>query len=1067
MSFDLAQWKSQLAENLQTWRARMTRAGVNSAYTFIAAAALYPVAQAAQQGDWSALAALGAVTASVGTNLLANQIQKWRDENDAAAQLEIGAQENAALRRELDAVLEKLDAFTIAQNALPASERAWFRHTLREELTRLDNLDSFAQFIVGDSNIAVQGHENTVNLLGEGATQIQQTSGVGISGGTVNAQDILGGDKIQGGTVVVAKDGAQIVIGEQPIRLTAVQKESALGRYLAHVISRTRYLQLQGIRSGGKLVNIELESIFIALRATRTRAVTEEQAWLDDEARFLPGERGRMERSRLEGASHTETVVVQVQDALADNKRMVILGDPGSGKTTLLRYLALRYARDRAEGMTFVRDHLRLNESGFLPLYLPLRNLGAYLSHRPDTGTEGHAQMLAFLYEYLKNERIVVPDDFFDADLNAGRIVLLLDGMDEVGDENLRRRVTRLIDSFAGAYPQCRIVVTSRIVGYPGLARLEQDFATTTVQDFNLADVREFLTHWHRLVAIGQLGPGASAEHFAASQTNQLLNAITSNPRVRELAVNPLMLTVIALVHRDRVKLPDRRAELYAEAVDVLLGKWDEARGVDAVRVLDDRPFDASDRRLLLQTIALNMQMAGKREIEADELTRQLRAYFTGLTATPAAANHATERFLQVIRERTGLLVEAGQGVYRFSHLTFQEYLAALGALGLPDYEYETMLASHVGDAGWREVILLAVGQLATQGSQRTTSLVQRIADTKNPTNPYDPLVLAVEGVRDAGNGMNPQVAAEIQERVKKLLAKDRPAWQRMLNQDRISWAKQISQTSTKSWVQEKGKLIEALVQSGAGYWTMPYGEPEWIIIPAGEFWMGEGAEIHRVNLPEFKIARVPITNAQYLLYVQAADAPAPEHWVDKQPPRQLTSHPVVNVTWHDAQNYSKWLSEVTGKHVRLPSEAEWEKAARGSEDKRIYPWGDVFDSSKCNTSELGLEDTSPVGVFPSGASPYGVLDMSGNVWEWTQSLYGEWGAKEKGLKSVFQYPYNSQDGRENLSASDDWVRVLRGGSFFLYEGNARCADRDWFPPVSRSWDYGFRVVASPFASEL
>ncbi len=1057
MSFDLAQWKSQLAENLQTWRARMTRAGVNSAYTFIAAAALYPVAQAAQQGDWSALAALGAVTASVGTNLLANQIQKWRDENDAAAQLEIGAQENAALRRELDAVLKKLDAFTVAQDALPPSERAWFRHTLREELTRMGNLDSFAQFIVGDSNIAVQGHENAVNVLGEGATQIQQTSGVGISGSTVNAQDILGGDKIQGGTVVVAKDGAQIVIGEQPIRLTAVQKESALGRYLAHVISRTRYLQLQGIRSGGKLVNIELESIFITLRATRTRAVTEEQAWLDDEARFLPGERGRMERG-----THTETVVVKVQDALADNKRMVILGDPGSGKTTLLRYLALRYARDRAENTTFVRDQLRLNESGFLPLYLPLRNLGAYLSHRLDTGTEGHALLLAFFYDYMKNERIVVPDDFFDADLNAGRIVLLLDGMDEVGDENLRRRVTRLIDSFAGAYPQCRIVVTSRIVGYPGLARLEQDFATTTVQDFSLADVREFLTHWHRLVAIGQLGPGASAEHFAASQTNQLLNAITSNPRVRELAVNPLMLTVIALVHRDRVKLPDRRAELYAEAVDVLLGKWDEARGVDAVRVLDDRPFDASDRRLLLQTIALNMQTAGKREIEADELTRQLRAYFKSLTTTPAAANHATERFLQVIRERTGLLVEAGQGVYRFSHLTFQEYLAALGALGLPDNEYETMLVGHVGEASWRELILLAVGQLATQSSKRTTSLIQRIADTKNPTNPYDPLVLAVEGVRDAGNGMNPQAAAEIQARVKKLLAKDRPAWQKILNQNRVKWAKEMGVSSLKGWIQEKSKLIEALAQSGVGYWTMPYGEPEWIIIPAGEFWMGsddrdryaesDEKPLHRVSLPEFKIARVPITNAQYLLYVQAADAPAPEHWVDKLPPRQLTSHPVVNVTWHDAQSYCKWLTEVTGKHIRLPNEAEWEKAARGSEDKRIYPWGEVFDSSKCNTSELGLDGTSPVGVFPSGASPYGVLDMSGNVWEWTQSVYKE-------------YPYDSRDGREDLQSSGG--RVLRGGSFFGDRRNARGAFRLRYHPDLRVRYGGFRVVASPSDSGL
>ena len=100
------------------------------------------------------------------------------------------------------------------------------------------------------------------------------------------------------------------------------------------------------------------------------------------------------------------------------------------------------------------------------------------------------------------------------------------------------------------------------------------------MRDFTLADVEQFLLNWHQLVAIGQMGPGASADAYAAAQTRQLLDAIQANERIRELAINPLMLTVIAMVHRDRVKLPDRRAELYAEAVDVLLGKWDEARGV-------------------------------------------------------------------------------------------------------------------------------------------------------------------------------------------------------------------------------------------------------------------------------------------------------------------------------------------------------------------------------------------------------------------------------------------------------------------------------------------------------
>src|SRR5262249_14301477 len=163
---------------------------------------------------------------------------------------------------------------------------------------------------------------------------------------------------------------------------------------------------------------------------------------------------------------------------LAEHKRLVVLGDPGSGKTTLLRYLALCYARDRAEGTTVVQDRLGLPESGSLPILLPLRNLGAYLkaNHPTDDGTEGHGRLLAFLRADLKGARVEVPGDFLDADLRAGRVFFLCEGMDEVGDFDLRRRVARLIEAFAAAYPPCRIVVTSRIVGYTGAARLGEDF---------------------------------------------------------------------------------------------------------------------------------------------------------------------------------------------------------------------------------------------------------------------------------------------------------------------------------------------------------------------------------------------------------------------------------------------------------------------------------------------------------------------------------------------------------------------------------------------------------------
>ena len=274
-----------------------------------------------------------------------------------------------------------------------------------------------------------------VLLSGSGATVT--TGGVGGGeGSTVIGRDVHG-------PVIVAGNGATISFGDQPIYMSAVQRESTLGRYLSHVISRNRYLQLQGIRSGGRLVNIELEHIYVTLKATRTRTLESEEAWLAEERQRAPGE-----WQKLQHEPRSETVTIKVEEALDEHRRLVVLGDPGSGKTTLLRYLALCYARDRAEGRTFVADQLGLAESGFLPILLPLRNLGAYLKkHDEEDGIEGHGRLLEFLHASLHAERIFVPEDFFAADLDAGKAVILLDGMDEVGDFALRRQVARLIEA--------------------------------------------------------------------------------------------------------------------------------------------------------------------------------------------------------------------------------------------------------------------------------------------------------------------------------------------------------------------------------------------------------------------------------------------------------------------------------------------------------------------------------------------------------------------------------------------------------------------------------------------
>jgi len=145
------------------------------------------------------------------------------------------------------------------------------------------------------------------------------------------------------------------------------------------------------------------------------------------------------------------------------------------------------------------------------------------------------------------------------------------------------------------------------------------------------------------------------------------------------------------------------------------------------------------------------------------------------------------------------------------------------------------------------------------------------------------------------------------------------------------------------------------------------------------------------------------------------------------------------------------------GWRVTLPSEAEWERAARGT-DGRIYPWGDQFDPDKANIDDTGIGGTSAVGCFPAGASPCGALDMSGNIWEWTRSLWG----KDSG-KPEFVYPYSERlQERENLKAGSEIWRVLRGGSWLNESWLARCAARNCGNPVGRDLSVGFRVSLSP-----
>jgi formylglycine-generating enzyme required for sulfatase activity len=239
--------------------------------------------------------------------------------------------------------------------------------------------------------------------------------------------------------------------------------------------------------------------------------------------------------------------------------------------------------------------------------------------------------------------------------------------------------------------------------------------------------------------------------------------------------------------------------------------------------------------------------------------------------------------------------------------------------------------------------------------------------------------------------------------------------------------------------------------------------EPETIPIPLGEFLMGsdpqkdsdaagEEQPQQPLYLPDYHLSKTAVTNAQYAAFLEATGHRLLEFFEGRKPPVEKRDHPVVDVSWYDAVAYCQWLSSVTRKQYSLPSEAEWEKGARGTHG-RIYPWGNQFEGF-CNCEGEG---TTIVGSYPRGVSLYSLLDMAGNVWEWTRSLWGkDWASPD------YQYPYDPNDGREDLKAGEDVKRVVRGGSFTSREWMVRCAVRHREAPNISADSIGFRVMLLP-----
>jgi hypothetical protein len=239
--------------------------------------------------------------------------------------------------------------------------------------------------------------------------------------------------------------------------------------------------------------------------------------------------------------------------------------------------------------------------------------------------------------------------------------------------------------------------------------------------------------------------------------------------------------------------------------------------------------------------------------------------------------------------------------------------------------------------------------------------------------------------------------------------------------------------------------------RSGVGLDSRGLPDFVWLPVPGGEVTLEEGAGTFTV--PPFHISKYPVTWVQYRSFLQAPDGYHNPHWwrglaePESEPGeqyRQQDNHPAENVSWYDAIAFCRWLSVHLGYEVRLPTEWEWQQAATGGDPARIFPWGEDENGAYTNTWESGLSRTTAVGLYPQGASPGGMLDMSGNVWEWCLNEY-----------------YDPR----RIGLSGNYVRVLRGGSWGDGLGSARTSMSNHMDPWFRTSDRGLRIMrVSPTA---
>ena len=693
--------------------------------------------------------------------------------------------------------------------------------------------------------------------------------------------------------------------------------------------------------------------------------------------------------------------------------------------------------------------------------------------------------------------------------------ILLLDGLDEVSESNGRRNVLRqAVEEFVKSSPETLVIVTGRPYAYERQEQKLADFRQADLEPMTEKQIRAFISHWYRVAR----KPNNWSEQQAASRAEQLAEEIFARPYLPDMASNAMLLTLFIGLDYSDIRLPSSRAKLYDQAIELLLQRWHQnlkdyrsTLGPEEQEGLLILERSGEDLLKALKALAYktyqDLEPDKGSSNSSDEIVLEFdKETIIGHLYKPFGQSCDHDNLLYFLQYRSALLVAGSEEEsFQFAHRSFHEHLAASHLMSLPAWKEKVEKLLENNRDWWQEVFQLLVKKYSDDQMGEAVQLLQHLL------RHYDHKVADQQRLLLLMTTSALEISAhkKIEEDIlyRKFYDFIQKALVSVLTDKNLEVAERA----------EAGRLLGEWGDPRPGVGVKRKDDKKlpdilWVDIPEGEIEMGfEEDEVnwswdkhsvprHTVTVNTFKVASFPVTNAQFRCFIEDGGYEDEGYWrephsalewlrgskadlslLDDNPDLKAAyenelskektrrqpwyweqrkwnnpNHPVIGVSWYEALAFCNWLNDkqVYEGKVRLPTEAEWEYAARGT-DALVYSWGNEPNIESGNYEETGLERTTAVGLFDKGKS-FGLYDISGNVWEWTNS---QWGKNSKNPDFTYDQWEGQEDQRNNLN--DHALRIVRGGSWFKFTVNVRCAIRNGFHPSDRFNVSGFRVVLS------